>query len=139
MAQALHLGCFDEGAHEDPFSRLLEVLQKRGGVRPAVGHPRPLCRAALRAACVRLLRYGMSGDIDRQVRGEPMGKKPKAPRNWHALNAIQRHAGPMKSRKRQEQAERDDEGYLEGGACKRDGHFLIASRCVVCGYKPERD
>ncbi len=42
-----------------------------------------------------------------------MPRKPKQPRNWHAVNAFQRHAGPMKSRKREEQAERKDiEGEL---------------------------
>lgn len=27
-------------------------------------------------------------------------KKEKKQRNWHALNAIQRHAGPMKDKKK---------------------------------------
>lgn len=58
--------------------------------------------------------------------------KEKKPRNYHALNAIQRHAGPMKDQKKEEsktkcRKEPEVEWYASGGGIKKCGPFSTQS------------
>lgn len=58
--------------------------------------------------------------------------KEKKPRNYHALNAIQRKAGPMKDRKKEEDKNKCREEvelvwYASGGDIKKCGPFATQS------------
>lgn len=65
--------------------------------------------------------------------------KHKGTRNWHAVNAFQRHAGPMNSHKREDQRERAElDKELEDMKAECKGTKLL-SEIILEHPKPEVD